>query len=418
MYRLRILLALIAMALLAGCGGATSIATPAPPTAEPAQPTVAAVAPQTAATPAPAATSSASTPSGDSGAPRIALKLISDALNRPVYVTHAGDDSGRLFVVEKAGRIVLLHDGRPAAEPFLDISDRVGSSGSEQGLLSVAFHPQFAQNGRLFVDYTDRNGDTVISRFQAKGDSADPNSETVLLTIDQPYANHNGGLVLFGPDGYLYIGMGDGGSAGDPQGNGQNRKSLLGKLLRLDVDNGDPYAIPPDNPWPRGDDARPEVWAYGLRNPWRFSFDRATGNLYIADVGQGQYEEIDVQPVGSRGGENYGWNKMEGEHCFQASSCDSAGLVAPIAEYDHSLGCSITGGYVYRGTAFPRLQGLYFYGDYCSGRVWALDPAAPDRGEQRELLQSKLNISSFGEDQAGELYLTDLGGGLYQVVEG
>jgi glucose/arabinose dehydrogenase len=407
---MRIPLTLLALALLVGCGATTSSTTPAP-----AQSTAApATAPQSAPTSAPAATASA----GDTSAPKIALKPISDALDRPVYVTHAGDDSGRLFVVEKAGRIVIVRDGQPAAKPFLDISDRVGSSGSEQGLLSVAFHPQFRENGRLFVDYTDRNGDTVISRFQGNGDSADPNSEAVLLQIDQPYPNHNGGLVLFGPDGYLYVGMGDGGSGGDPQGNGQNRNSLLGKLLRLDVDNGDPYAIPPDNPWPSGDEARPEVWAYGLRNPWRFSFDRTTGDLYIADVGQGQYEEIDVQPAGSQGGENYGWNIMEGQHCFRGGACDGEGMVAPIAEYDHSLGCSITGGYIYRGAAFPRIQGLYIYGDYCSGRVWALNPAAQTNGEPRELLQSNLRISSFGEDQAGELYLTDLNGGLYQVVEG
>jgi glucose/arabinose dehydrogenase len=224
-------------------------------------------------------------------------------------------------------------------------------------------------------------------------------------------------MVEFGPDGYLYIGMGDGGSAGDPQGNGQDLQALLGKLLRLDVDGGDPYGIPEDNPWADGSDGRPEVWAYGLRNPWRFSFDRATGDLYIADVGQGEYEEINVQRTGDKAGQNYGWNIAEGNHCFRSQSCDTNGMVVPIAEYDHSQGCSITGGYVYRGAAFPSLQGLYFYGDYCSGRVWALGETAGG-WEQRELLQDNLNISSFGEDQAGELYLTDLSGKLYQVVEG
>jgi glucose/arabinose dehydrogenase len=352
----------------------------------------------------------------DAAALSIAFEKVADGFGRPVQAIDPDDGSGRLFVVEKRGRIVLLRDGAAAAAPFLDISDRVGSSGSEQGLLSVAFHPQFGQNGRLFVNYTNIDGDTVISRFQASGDSADPQSEVVLLTIDQPYQNHNGGLALFGPDGYLYIGMGDGGSAGDPQGNGQNRQALLGKLLRLDVDGGEPYATPPDNPWPSGGDARPEVWAYGLRNPWRFSFDRATGDLYIADVGQGDYEEIDIARAGSGSGQNYGWNIAEGEHCFRDRSCDNTGLVAPIAEYDHSLGCSITGGYVYRGTAFPSLQGLYFYGDYCSGRIWALSETTPGRWQQRELLQSQASISSFGEDQNGELYLTDLGGQLYQVV--
>jgi glucose/arabinose dehydrogenase len=413
MNRLLILLTLIATTTLAGCGAATSTATPAPAQTT-AAPTTAAPAVATQPAPAQPPAVTAAGPSGGG----IALKLVADALERPVYVTHAGDDSGRLFVVEKRGRIILLRDGQPATEPFLDIIDRVGSSSSEQGLLSVAFHPQFAQNGRLFLDYTDLSGDTVISRFQATGDSADPNSETVLLKIDQPYANHNGGLVLFGPDGYLYIGMGDGGSAGDPQDHGQNRMSLLGKLLRLDVDNGDPYAIPPDNPWPSGGDARPEIWAYGLRNPWRFSFDRATKDLYIADVGQGAYEEIDFQPAGSSGGQNYGWNAMEGPECFRGNNCDPSMFVAPIAWYGREAGCSITGGYVYRGAAFPRLQGIYFYGDYCSGRIWALSQAAAGRWEQRELLRGRLNISSFGEDQAGELYLTDLGGRLYQVVEG
>jgi len=414
----------IAIALLAGCGGTSSTATPLPATTASAPATLSTANAPPAATSIPATaarptvTSPTAAAAGDPAAPKIALKLISDALNGPVYVTAAGDGSGRLFVVEKRGRIMLLRGGAPAQTPFLDISDRVGSSGSEQGLFSVAFHPQFARNGRLFVDYTDRDGDTVISRFQASGDSADPASEVVLLHIPQPYPNHNGGLVLFGPDGYLYIGMGDGGSAGDPQGNGQNRTALLGKLLRLDVDHGDPYAIPPDNPWPSGGDARPEVWAYGLRNPWRFSFDRATGDLYIADVGQGNYEEIEVQRAASTAGQNYGWNMMEGNHCYARRSCDQGAFVAPVAEYDHGFGCSITGGYVYRGAAFPALQGFYFYGDYCSGLMWALRETAPGQWAQHEVLQSKLHISSFGEDQAGELYLTDLGGGLYQVVEG
>jgi glucose/arabinose dehydrogenase len=426
-----IVLGLAALIVLAGCGASTTatptsaVATPVPIAS--AQPTAGPTS-GAAATPASGATASppAATPAAEAATPgasqadlasaKIALKLVNDQIQSPVYVTHAGDDSGRLFVVEKRGRVVVVRDGTLDTAAFLDISDRVGSSGSEQGLLSVAFHPQFRQNGRLFVNYTDRNGDTVISRFQASQTAADPGSEVVLLKIDQPYSNHNGGLVLFGPDGYLYIGMGDGGSAGDPQGNGQDRQSLLGKLLRLDVDGGDPYAIPADNPWPSGGDARPEVWAYGLRNPWRFSFDRASGDLYIADVGQGEYEEIDMRRAGEQAGQNYGWNVTEGQHCFRSRTCDANGMAAPIAEYDHSQGCSITGGYVYRGASFPGLQGLYFYGDYCSGRIWALGETAPGRWEQRELLQDNLNISSFGEDQAGELYLADLGGRLYQVV--
>ncbi|HEX5691422.1 MAG TPA: PQQ-dependent sugar dehydrogenase, partial [Roseiflexaceae bacterium] len=309
---------LLATLVLAACGGSTTSSTtsstPAPAaTAQPAAAATAETAPAataapsteaapapTLAQPAPTQMPEAQTPqatTGDLASAKISLKLINDSVENPVYVTHGGDDSGRLFVVEKRGRIVTLRDGQLDATPFLDISDRVGSNGSEQGLLSVAFHPQFRENGRLFVNYTDRNGDTVISRFEANGDAADPASEAVLLQIDQPYGNHNGGLVLFGPDGYLYIGMGDGGSAGDPQGNGQDLQALLGKMLRLDVDGGEPYAIPADNPWPDGGDARPEVWAYGLRNPWRFSFDRATGDLLIADDdgGDGLLSRILVQ---------------------------------------------------------------------------------------------------------------------------
>src|SRR5262249_49835320 len=229
----------------------------------------------------------------------------------------------------------------------------------------------------------------------------------------------NGGMLAFGPDGYLYVGLGDGGSAGDPWGNAQNRSVLLGKLLRLKVDGDEPYTIPADNPWPHGEDqARPEIWAYGLRNPWRFSFDRATGDLYIADVGQNAYEEIDFQPAGSTGGQNYGWNIREAAHCFQADSCQTSGLVEPISEYAHDQGCSIIGGYVYRGAAFPALQGLYIFGDYCSGRIWSLSRNTAGQWQQRKLLDSRLSISSFGEDAAGELYVVDLGGAIYRVTAG
>ena len=414
----------------AGAPASSTTSAPAPTTADaptagaPTSPTTSAPAPTTADAPTTAAPTSPTTTAGAPTSPstaaapavKIALKSITTALEQPLYVTSAGDGSGRLFVVEKGGMIVLLRNGTPAAQPFLDIADRVGSQGSEQGLLSVAFHPRFAQNGRIFVDYTDKQGNTVISRFQASGDSADPKSEQILLHIDQPYANHNGGLVMFGPDGYLYIGMGDGGSGGDPQGNGQNAAALLGKLLRIDVDKGDPYAIPPDNPKLPG--ARPEVWALGLRNPWRFSFDRANGDLYIADVGQNAIEEIDVQRAGSPNGANYGWNVMEGDQCYRGAGCDSSKFVAPVATYHHDKGCSVTGGYVYRGKAFPDLQGTYFFGDYCSGLIWSLRETAPGSWVQSEVLASRLGISSFGEDEAGELYLTDLGGGLYQIVEG
>ena len=347
----------------------------------------------------------------------IALERVTDQLQRPVYATHAGDGSGRLFVVEKAGTIRVVRNGVPEPTSFLDITDRVGSSGSEQGLLSVAFHPQFAQNGRLFVDYTDRNGNTVIARFSAAGDHADPASETVLLQIDQPYANHNGGLVKFGPDGYLYIGMGDGGSGGDPHGNGQNPHALLGKMLRIDVDGAAPYAIPIDNPWPNGGDGAAEVWATGLRNPWRFSFDRATGDLFIADVGQNAYEEIDVLPANTGAGTNFGWNTLEATHCYDNPTCDPAKATLPVGEYGHDRGCSVTGGYVYRGAAFPALDGTYLFGDYCSGRVWGMRQNAQGGWQQRELLESKLGISSFGEDEQGEIYITSLNDNtLYRIV--
>lgn len=442
----RVFPALFGLALLAACGtgsaGAPPTSAPQPtvaPTAAPQttaapQPTVAPTsAPAPTAAPQPTGTSQPTAPPTDAPAPTaapqptvaptaatpsapplVALRQVTGDVSRPVHVTHGGDGSGRIFVVEKRGTIAIVRDGAAQAERFLDIVDRVGSDGSEQGLLSVAFHPRYAENGFLYVNYTDRRGDTVISRFSAQGDRADAASERILLQIDQPYANHNGGLNKFGPDGYLYIGMGDGGSGGDPQGNGQSLDTLLGKMLRIDVDGGDPYGIPADNPWAAGG-ARPEIWAYGLRNPWRFSFDRATGDLYIADVGQNVLEEINFQPAASRGGENYGWNPMEGDRCFRGA-CDPSAYVPPIDVYDHGQGCSVTGGYVYRGAAFPALQGFYLFGDYCSGLVWTLRPA-PDGGWQRsEPLATDLPVSSFGEDEAGELYVTTLDGGLYQVV--
>ena len=248
------------------------------------------------------------------------LEQIADGLNSPVFATHAGDGSGRLFVVEKKGDDPSSRRRWSAQTALLDIRERVGSGGSEQGLLGLAFHPNFGQNGRLFVYYTDKKGNTVISRFQANDErtEADPDSEVVLLTAEQPASNHNGGMLAFGPDGMLYAGLGDGGGADDEFGNGQKLSALLGKILRIDVDSGETYAVPADNPFAGQDGARPETWAYGLRNPWRFSFDRQTGDLWIADVGQGDWEEIDFQPAGSRGGENYGWTIMEGTHCYDA----------------------------------------------------------------------------------------------------
>ncbi|MFQ5435665.1 MAG: PQQ-dependent sugar dehydrogenase, partial [Anaerolineae bacterium] len=330
-------------------------------------------------------------------------------LTKPVYLTHAFDD--RLFIVEQVGKIRIVQNGQLLAEPFLDIQDRVGSDANEQGLLSVAFHPAYGENGRFFINYTNTGGSTVIARYQVSPGNpnlADRDSERILLTIGQPYNNHNGGQIKFGPDGYLYVGMGDGGNADDPHSNGQNAGTLLGTIMRLDVNYEDGinfYAVPSTNPFVNNDAIRNEIWAIGLRNPWRFSFDRATGDMFIADVGQNTYEEVDFQPAAGTGGENYGWNIMEGLHCFTDAGCSGDGLQLPIVEYNHSQGCSITGGYVYRGTAYPELAGNYFFGDYCTGFIWALVPNLDDSWASTMVFQLEQQISSFGEDANGELYI-------------
>src|SRR5215211_2489072 len=318
-------------------------------------------------------------------------------LQRPVDLQVNG--SGRLFVIEKAGRIRIIENDQLLETPFLDITERVGSHGNEQGLLGLAFHPQYQENGRFFVNYTDTRGNTVIARFQVSSDpnAADPNSEVQLLGIDQPFPNHNGGVLTFGPDGYLYAGLGDGGSGGDPFGNAQNTGVLLGKILRLDVDSAEPYAVPADNPFGN------EIWHYGLRNPWRISFDRLTDDLYIGDVGQNAWEEIDFLEAGSPGGANFGWNYREGAHDYEGNSPD--GLIDPIAEYSHSEGgCSVTGGYVYRGGTMPEWNGIYLYGDYCTGFIWGLIRSG-DGWQHQLLFDTDINITSFGEDEAGEVYL-------------
>jgi glucose/arabinose dehydrogenase len=344
--------------------------------------------------------------------------VVTEGLTRPLYLTHAFDE--RLFVVEQDGTIQIVENGRVLSQPFLDIGDRVGAQGNEQGLLSVAFHPDYQNNGRFFVNYTNTGGDTIIAQYQVEAgnpNQAEAAGEVVLLTVEQPFGNHNGGLLKFGPDGYLYAGLGDGGSAGDPENNGQNPATLLGTILRLDVDNGseDGYTSPPDNPFVNSSEGgRDEVWAYGLRNPWRFSFDRLTGDLYIADVGQTTWEEVNFQPAGSSG-ENYGWNVMEGNHCYRAESCETDGFVLPIFEYDHSQGCSITGGYVYRGRQFPSLNGNYFVGDFCSGILWSLFPQAGGAWLATEVNDSDLLVTSFGEDVAGELYVVDRNGRIFQI---
>ncbi len=348
----------------------------------------------------------------------LTLETVVEALDAPVFATHANDD--RLFIVEKAGTIRLLIDGALLDTPFLDITDLVNSNGNEQGLLGLAFAPNYSASGFFFVNYTDTNGDTMIARYQVSG--ADPNqadaaSAFVVLQLEQPASNHNGGMVAFGPDGYLYIGTGDGGGGGDRYGNGQNPATLLGKMLRLDVtsDPAQPYTIPADNPWVTADwdgqDVNDEIWAVGLRNPWRYSFDRATGDLWIGDVGQNQMEEIDYTPADSGGGLNYGWPMMEASACYNSDECDTDGLVLPVAEYSHSGHCSVTGGYVYRGAAFPALQGVYLYGDYCSGTLWATWFNADGAWHTAIVLEDGGTLSSFAEDHAGELYVTDLNAG-------
>jgi glucose/arabinose dehydrogenase len=353
----------------------------------------------------------------------IDFKLIADGFEQPLFATGAGDSSGRLFVVEKTGRIWILRDGVRSDKAFLDLRDTV-STDSERGLLGLAFSNSFAEDGLFYVDYTDKSGTTTVSRFMASGDAASRGSEQVLLKIKQPYANHNGGMIAFGPDGHLYIGMGDGGSGGDPKGNGQDTSVLLGKMLRIDV-AGDrtetrdtEYGIPPDNPFADSTKDAREIWATGLRNPWRFSFDRATGDLWIGDVGQNAWEEIDFQEAGSTGGKNYGWNVFEGTHTYPPDApmpSDAEKYVQPLVEYDRKAGQSVTGGYVYRGIAQPDLLGTYFYGDYSTGRVWGLR-RSPTAAENRELADTKYQIVSFGEDDLGELYLVDLSGAVYRVV--
>jgi len=354
-------------------------------------------------------------PPGNSG--RLALELAASGLSDPVHLTAPAGDA-RLFIVEQAGTIRIVKNGQLLGRPFLDITAKVGSGG-ERGLLGLAFHPSYAANRYFYVNYTDRNGDTHVDRFTATTadpDSADPASAKPILFIAQPYSNHNGGLVLFGPDGKLYIGMGDGGSGGDPENRAQDPDSLLGKLLRIDVDAGDPYATPPDNPYGAGG-GRGEIWAIGLRNPWRFAFDQATGLLYVGDVGQNAWEEVDVVPAG-QGGLNYGWRMMEGAHCYIAPGCSTTGLVLPAVEYDHSNGCSVIGGAVYRGTRSPALVGQYFYSDYCSGWISSFTYGGGTVTQRTNwtLDVNPGNVLSFGEDASGELYVLAANGRVYRIT--
>jgi hypothetical protein len=356
------------------------------------------------------------------GTPALTTVLVARGLSNPLDLQAAPGDRSRLFVVEQPGRIRVIRDGTLVAGAFLDVSGRI-STGGERGLLGLAFHPGYAQNGRFFVNYTDRTGDTHIAEFRGSPgtDTADAASERLILFVSQPFSNHNGGGLAFGRDGMLYIGLGDGGSGGDPLRNGQNLRTYLGKMLRVDVDRGTPYTVPADNPFVANSAALGEIWAYGLRNPWRFAFDRTTGDLFIADVGQGEWEEIDVGLASRRGGENYGWSITEGSHCFQPSAnCPLAGITLPVLEYDHSQGCSVTGGVVYRGCRLPGYQGTYFYSDYCSHFVRSirLDGArASDARDWTSALGRGLNNpTSFGVDADGEVYIVDQDGEVYRIV--
>lgn len=345
------------------------------------------------------------------------LSDIASGLSNPVYLTAPAGDA-RLFVVEKAGRIRIIRNGSLLPTPFLDISSKV-STGTEQGLLSVAFHPSYSSNGFFYVNYTNTDGDTRIERYtvSSNADIANAASAKTILAIDQPFSNHNGGLNLFGPDGMLYVGMGDGGGGGDPNGNAQNKNVLLGKLLRIDVDHGDPYSIPAGNPF-AGGGGRAEIWAYGLRNPWRFTFDKTASMLYIADVGQNAFEEINVV-AGNRAGLNYGWNIMEGASCYNASSCNQTGLQQPVVTYNRDGGaCTVIGGMVYRGSAVPQLVGHYLYADYCAGWIksftWTNNAIA--NGTQWQT-PTHGTILSFGEDASGEMYILSANGHVYKIVK-
>jgi len=411
-----------AVLLVAACGSAGPNGTAAParsgspsfgtPSSGPTTPTPA------ASSPAAASASAVTSPAFDPAGLTVGFDNVVTGLDSPLAVVNAHDGSGRLFIAEQGGQIRIVRDGALVARPFLDIADRI-TSGGERGLLGLAFHPRFPTDPRFFVDYTDVNGDTRVSSFTvdpAQPDRADAATEKRLLFVKQPFANHNGGAVVFGPDGDLYVSLGDGGSGGDPMGNGQSLDTLLGKILRIDIDHpsGDRgYGIPTDNPYADGSGGRrPEIWLTGLRNPWRISFDRSTGDLWIGDVGQADWEEIDVQRANVAGGTNFGWNRMEGNHCYQPSNgCEDPALTLPVTEYGHDQGCTVIGGNVYRGSAQPALGGGYVFADYCSGRVWAIDPSTNDFRKPTLVAQTNHNFAAFGEDEAGELYAVDISGG-------
>jgi glucose/arabinose dehydrogenase len=356
-----------------------------------------------------------------SAQPNLQLSLKAQNFGAVMDIAHSEDQ--RLFVVEQVGRIKILNkNGSVNESPFLDISTNVRNSG-EQGLLGLAFHPNYKQNGYFFVNYINLDQNTVVARYQVSptdSSLANPLSETILITITQPFANHNGGDLNFGPDGYLYISSGDGGSGGDPQNNSQNTTNLLGKILRIDVDNttaGLNYAIPTGNPFADGPGGNSdEIWSYGFRNPWRFSFDKLTGDMWIGDVGQNAYEEIDFEPAGSTAGINYGWRCFEGTHPYNTANCNSS-YTPPVFEYGHDQGCSLTGGYVYRGTDYPELSGKYLYVDFCSGKLWALKKYGNIWLNELIYQNGSRNFTTFGQDYRGELYIGTLNGEVYKICE-
>ena len=418
----RTVLALALGALLTACVTPQASVEPSASADAPATPTPISTPtpPPATATPRPTATP---VPTIADQPPALALDAVGTGFASPIGIASAS--GGWLLVNERAGRVVALDPATGGTAVALDLTDRVLNGGQfgEQGLLGLVLHPDWPDDGRAFVHYNDRNGDTVVSEFTGAQGSGDAptlgvDSETILLSLEQPFSNHNGGQLAFGPDGYLYLGLGDGGSGGDPQGNGQNPSRLLGKILRLDVAAAAAYAIPDDNPFVGGGGA-PEVFVYGLRNPWRFSFDRETEMLWIADVGQNAFEEIDRIDPASDAGANLGWSVMEASHCYDTAGCATDALVLPVAEYGRELGCSVTGGYVYRGEAVPGLAGWYLFSDYCTGLLFGLRSDATGVNAPAILLETGASVSSFGEGADGELYLADLRSGtIYRIVAG
>jgi glucose/arabinose dehydrogenase len=419
-YRIGIVLLLVILLMACGSAGSLSQGTPAGPSPAPT------IAPATQ-TSAPPPTYIANPPTARSLPSATVLPDVTSfpdpsayrwmpvisGMASPVDIQFPDDGSGRMFIIEQDGRIRIIENGGMLDPPFLDIISKVDSQGNEQGLLGLAFHPNFKQNPYFYVNYIDLNGNTVIARFTADGNLADPASEKDLLHLQQPFTNHNGGQMVFGPDGYLYLGLGDGGSQGDPHQNGQNKNVWLGKILRIDVDHGDPYAIPSDNPFANGG-GKPEVWEYGLRNPWRFSFDKPGGDLYIGDVGQDTWEEVDVVPANA-GGLNLGWNHYEGMHPYPPGQTPLSGnFTFPVVEYSHAVGgCAIIGGHVYRGS-LPEWQGVYLYADECSGFIWGLIHVN-GKWQSQLLFRTGATITTFGQDPSGEIYFADRRGTIYRL---